>query len=65
MSRTAKRIFSSIGKHFLIYSALFCALFPIFWMFLSSFQPNQWIINANRGLFDFVPVKSLSAYTPQ
>ncbi len=55
MPKTARRILGSIGKHFLIYSALFFALFPILWMFLSSFQPNQSIINANRGLFDFVP----------
>lgn len=55
MPKTVRRILSSIGKHFLIYSALFFALFPILWMFLSSFQPNQSIINANRGLFDFVP----------
>ncbi len=55
MSIKAKKILNSTGKHFLIYFALFLALFPILWMFLSSFQPNQSIINANRGLFDFVP----------
>ncbi|MDY4398003.1 MAG: carbohydrate ABC transporter permease [Eubacteriales bacterium] len=55
MSKKNKLLFNSIGKHFLIYIALFLAVFPIFWMFLSSFQPNQTIINANRGIFDFVP----------
>lgn len=55
MSKKNKLLFNSIGKHFLIYLALFLAVFPIFWMFLSSFQPNQTIINANRGIFDFVP----------
>ena len=55
MSIKAKKILNSTGKHFLIYFALFLALFPILWMFLSSFQANQSIINANRGLFDFVP----------
>ena len=55
MSKKNKLLFNSIGKHFLIYIALFLAVFPIVWMFLSSFQPNQTIINANRGIFDFVP----------
>lgn len=55
MSKKNKLLLNSIGKHFLIYIALFLAVFPIFWMFLSSFQPNQTIINANRGIFDFVP----------
>lgn len=55
MSKKNKLLFNSIGKHFLIYLALFLVVFPIFWMFLSSFQPNQTIINANRGIFDFVP----------
>lgn len=55
MSKKNKLLFNSICKHFLIYLALFLAVFPIFWMFLSSFQPNQTIINANRGIFDFVP----------
>ncbi|MDD5909084.1 MAG: carbohydrate ABC transporter permease [Clostridiales bacterium] len=55
MSKKNKLLLNSIGKHFLIYLALFLAVFPIFWMFLSSFQPNQTIINANRGIFDFVP----------
>lgn len=55
MNLKTKRLLSSIGKHTLIYLVAFFTIFPILWMLLASFQPNQSIINANKGLFDFIP----------
>ncbi|MEG1633504.1 MAG: carbohydrate ABC transporter permease [Oscillospiraceae bacterium] len=55
MSKKGKKAVSSVFVHVLIYGALIITIFPIMWMLLASFQPNQSIINANRGLFDFVP----------
>ena len=55
MNLKTKRLLASIGKHTLIYLVAFFTIFPILWMLLASFQPNQSIINANKGLFDFVP----------
>jgi len=55
MNKQTKRRLSSVGKHIAIYFVVFCTIFPILWMALASFQPNQSIINANKGLFDFVP----------
>lgn len=55
MNIKTKRLLASIGKHALIYAVAFLTIFPILWMVLASFQPNQSIINANKGLFDFVP----------
>ena len=55
MNIKTKRKVHSILTHILIYAVLFVTIFPILWMLLASFQPNQSIINANKGLFDFVP----------
>lgn len=55
MTKKQKQLIASIGKHALIYFVAFCTMFPILWMLLASFQPNQSIINANKGLFDFIP----------
>ena len=55
MNLKTKRLLASIGKHTLIYLVAFFTIFPILWMLLASFQPNQSIINANKGLFDFIP----------
>lgn len=55
MTKKQKELIASIGKHVLIYFVAFCTMFPILWMLLASFQPNQSIINANKGLFDFIP----------
>ena len=55
MNIKTKRKVNSILTHILIYAVLFVTIFPILWMLLASFQPNQSIINANKGLFDFVP----------
>ena len=55
MTKKQKELIASIGKHALIYFVAFCTMFPILWMLLASFQPNQSIINANKGLFDFIP----------
>lgn len=55
MNIKTKRLLASIGKHTLIYLVAFITMFPILWMVLASFQPNQSIINANKGLFDFIP----------
>ncbi len=55
MNIKTKRTLLSIGKHTLIYAVAFLTMFPILWMVLASFQPNQSIINANKGLFDFIP----------
>ena len=55
MNIKTKRKIGSILTHILIYAVLFLTIFPILWMLLASFQPNQSIINANKGLFDFVP----------
>ena len=55
MTKKQKELIASIGKHALIYFVAFCTMFPILWMVLASFQPNQSIINANKGLFDFIP----------
>ena len=55
MNIKTKRLLASIGKHALIYVVAFCTIFPLLWMVLASFQPNQSIINANKGLFDFIP----------
>ena len=55
MNKKTKKLLSGVGKHVLIYVVAFCTIFPILWMVLASFQPNQSIINANKGLFDFVP----------
>lgn len=55
MNLKTKRLLVSIVKHVAIYSVLFFTIFPILWMGLASIQPNQSIINANKGLFDFVP----------
>lgn len=54
MNIKTKRLLASIGKHILIYAVAFLTVFPILWMVLASFQPNQSIINANT-LFNFVP----------
>ncbi len=54
MSLKAKRRLASVGKHTLIYAVALLTIFPILWMILASFQPNQSIINAN-SLFNFVP----------
>ena len=37
MSKKNKLLFNSIGKHFLIYLALFLAVFPIFWNWLNRY----------------------------
>ena len=55
MNIKTKRKIGSILTHILIYAVLFLTIFPTLWMLLASFQPNQSIINANKGLFDFVP----------
>ena len=55
MNIKTKRTLASVGKHVLIYLVAFFTMFPILWMVLASFQPNQSIINANKGLFDFIP----------
>ena len=55
MNIKTKRKVNSVLTHILIYAVLFVTIFPILWMLLASFQPNQSIINANKGLFDFVP----------
>jgi multiple sugar transport system permease protein len=55
MNLKTKRMLSSIVKHVAIYGVLFFTIFPILWMGLASIQPNQSIINANKGLFDFIP----------
>lgn len=54
MNLKTKRLLASIGKHTLIYLVAFLTIFPILWMVLASFQPNQSIINANN-LFNFIP----------
>jgi len=55
MNIKTKRTLSSVVKHIVIYAVLFFTIFPILWMGLASIQPNQSIINANKGLFDFIP----------
>lgn len=56
MSRKSKKIATSVLEHILIYVVLFITIFPILWMLLASFEPQQSIINqANHGLFEFVP----------
>ena len=55
MDKKTKARLSSIGKHVAIYGVMFFTICPLLWMLLASFQPNQSIINANKGLFDFVP----------
>lgn len=55
MDKKTKERWGSIGKHVLIYAVMTFTIFPILWMLLASFQPNQSIINANKGLFDFTP----------
>lgn len=55
MNLKTKRRISSVVKHIAIYAVLFFTIFPILWMGLASIQPNQSIINANKGLFDFIP----------
>ena len=55
MDKKTKEKLSNVGKHILIYAVMFFTIAPLLWMLLASFQPNQSIINANKGLFDFVP----------
>ena len=54
MKRNSKHIIGRILEHALIYIVLFIAIFPILWMLLASFEPQQSIINqAAHGLFEF------------
>ena len=56
MSRKSKKVITKVLEHLLIYVVLFITIFPILWMLLASFEPQQSIINqANHGLFEFVP----------
>lgn len=51
-----KKTMVSILEHIAIYVVLFITIFPILWMLLASFEPQQSIINQRaHGLFDFVP----------
>ncbi len=55
MSYKSKRFINGALKHLLIYFCLFCALFPFVWMLLASFQTQQDIMNAGKGMFNFKP----------
>ena len=50
-----KKAIQNILVHLLIYFCLFCTFFPFLWMFLASFQTQQDIMNAGKGLFSFKP----------
>lgn len=51
-----KKLLISILEHSAIYIVLFITIFPILWMLLASFEPQQSIINQRaHGLFEFVP----------
>lgn len=55
MSHKGKKALQGILVHLLIYFCLFCTFFPFLWMFLASFQTQQDIMNAGKGLFSFKP----------
>lgn len=56
MTRSTKRMLTSVVEHLLIYVILFITIFPILWMLLASFEPHQSIINqAAHGIFEFEP----------
>lgn len=55
MGISGKKAIQNILVHLLIYSCLFCTFFPFLWMFLASFQTQQDIMNAGKGLFSFKP----------
>ena len=56
MTRSTKRMLTSVVEHLLIYAILFITIFPILWMLLASFEPHQSIINqAAHGIFEFEP----------
>ena len=55
MSRRTKLIARSVLKHALIYLSLLIVFFPFLWMMLASFQTQQDIMNAGKGLFRFRP----------
>ena len=55
MSRRTKLIVRSVLKHALIYLSLLIVFFPFLWMMLASFQTQQDIMNAGKGLFRFRP----------
>lgn len=55
MRKSLKPWGKSLLKHALIYLCLFCVMFPFLWMLLASFQTQQDIMNAGKGLFRFSP----------
>ena len=48
MRRKAKRILSGVGRALLLTFFLLAVLLPIYWMSITSFKPNQEIINAQE-----------------